>query len=162
MKIYEWKDGRIYSSKDPQVIGQYLEDIATKEGEIKPVRLVKLAEDAKNPLHDFFTWDDSIAAQKFREQQARELLQSIKVTIKESRGEQIRAFVNIRTDGNSSYKPITVVLNNPIDFDYIIERARVDLEAFARKYSKYQELSKSVGLIKKAIESLPFEKEKVA
>lgn len=45
-------------------------------GRITPRALVDAARDPDSPLHSFFEWDDSEAAEKYREMQARTLLRS--------------------------------------------------------------------------------------
>jgi len=155
MKIYEWKDGaRI--KKDPQIIGEYIDSIATKYGgSLSPKVLVDLAGDPENILHDIFLWDDSLAATKYREDQARNLLRNIMVTIEESKGEQIKAFVNIKSDGESVYKPINSVISNPSELKYIIDQARSELSAFVKKYGKYKALAESLYQVKEAINKMP-------
>lgn len=48
-------------------------------GTITPEILVEAATDAENPLHQYFEWDDTRAAHKFRLMQARTLIRSCKI-----------------------------------------------------------------------------------
>lgn len=45
-------------------------------GKITPEALVAAARDPDSPLHDYFEWDDSTAAEKYRMMQARTMLRS--------------------------------------------------------------------------------------
>lgn len=51
-------------------------------GDITVHDIVAEAARAKSPLHRMFEWDDTAAAQKYRLQQARDLLREYKITIK--------------------------------------------------------------------------------
>lgn len=158
MKIYEWKNGRSYK-QNPQKVGEFIEKTEGKEGNIIPQRLVELAKNPKCILHEMFTWDDDIAAERFRESQARDILGSLKYTITELGVEQIRAFVNIRNDTEGSvYKSTERVLSNPSDLQYVIEQAKKELLAFTNKYKKWSALEKTIELVEKAIETIPINK----
>lgn len=45
------------------------------EGRLTPENVLELARDPRNPLHAFFTWDES-AAEKYRLRQAKEEIES--------------------------------------------------------------------------------------
>lgn len=67
---------------DPQVVGEYCHDLEQKKGgKITPKELVEAAKDVNSPLHCEFEWNDSVAAQKFRETQASYIIRSIEVEI---------------------------------------------------------------------------------
>jgi len=50
-------------------------------GVLLPEDVVAAARSPKSPLHNWFTWDDDDAAQKWRLVQARELIRSIKIEV---------------------------------------------------------------------------------
>lgn len=52
-----------------------------RDGRLAPADVVAEASDPASPLHDYFEWDDSEAARKYRLSQARTLIRSIKVEI---------------------------------------------------------------------------------
>jgi len=51
-------------------------------GKITPRMVVDAARDDNSPLHDYFEWNDSEAAEKYREMQARTLLRSVPLKVK--------------------------------------------------------------------------------
>lgn len=58
-------------------------------------------EEARNPqsiLHKHFQWDNDKAAEAYRKQQARQLIQKCVVTIEKAPDVHIRAFVSLSTD----------------------------------------------------------------
>jgi len=56
------------------------------------------AQDPKSVLHKHFQWDDDKAAEAYRKQQARQLIQKVTVTIDKAPDVHIRAFVSLSTD----------------------------------------------------------------
>jgi len=60
--------------------------------------VLKEAEDESSILHKHFEWDDSEAADLYRRQQARALIQKCKIQLVESEPVMIRAFVSLPTD----------------------------------------------------------------
>jgi len=57
-----------------------LRQLAAK-GDLTPERVVEHACEATSPLHEFFEWDDALAAQAHRLQQARSLIRSVRVEV---------------------------------------------------------------------------------
>lgn len=62
---------------------QILDDIQRRRGALRPRDVVEEARDPSHPLHDHFEWDDARAGQMYREQQARELLQTVYVRLRQ-------------------------------------------------------------------------------
>ena len=52
-----------------------------RRGRLTPDQVVEAARNPRSPLHGRFEWDDSAAAAKWRIEQARELIRTIKVVI---------------------------------------------------------------------------------
>ncbi len=67
-------------------------------GVLKVEDVLNEARDESSILHKHFEWDDSEAAQKYRLQQARALIQKCKITLVETQPVHIRAFVSLPTD----------------------------------------------------------------
>lgn len=71
-----------------------------ESGLLMPEEVVEAARHPDSPLHSRFEWDDSIAAEKFRVDQARQLIIKFHVTFEKS--EPQRVFYSLtkdRTDG---------------------------------------------------------------
>jgi hypothetical protein len=67
-------------------------------GVLKVEDVLNEARDEGSILHKHFEWDDSEAAQKYRLQQARALIQRCKITLIDSAPVEIRAFVSLPVD----------------------------------------------------------------
>ena len=143
--FYKWK------------IPRYKCDAATAYKEIHSLdvinsqNIVDLARDENNPLHNDFEWDDAIAGEKYRCEQASKMLQLLIVIdekITKKPDVEIRAFVSVPEP--RAYEPIKVVIQNKDKRDYMLEQAKKELQAFQRKYAILTELEP----VFEAIESL--------
>ena len=125
-----------------QVVGELIDELTSKGKEVTPELLVELSRDPSSPTHNEFEWDDTVAAQKYRTEQARLLIAHIRV-IKEDEHEEeykIRAFVS--TPGrNSVYVPLQDALNNESYRDHLLKQAKADSEIFLAKYRRLEELA---------------------
>lgn len=135
MKEYSWKVWNY--SQDANEVGKELEklgDNVTAEG------VVNLARNDKSVLHEMFEWNDGIAAEKYRNQQARNIITSIQVNIvtDEDKPRQIRAFVT--TKKNTVYEPIEKVVKDTDRYAILLERAYNELNAIKQKYTELQEI----------------------
>lgn len=85
------------TKKTLPIVVRELKRIEKEAGVITPATVIEQARSEHSPLYPFFTWDNDEAARKFREWQARVLISCVKVTFKDSDGEEltVRAFVNV-------------------------------------------------------------------
>ena len=70
-------------------------------GVLKVDDVLDEAKDEASPLHKHFEWDDTAAADKYRRDQARYLIQKCKITLIENEPVSIRAFVSLQSDRDS-------------------------------------------------------------
>lgn len=85
------------------------------DGLLKVEDIVEEARKEHSPLHRHFDWDDSSAAEKYREWQARALIQKCRIVI-ENRGDvMVRAFVSVPTDRKEGgYRAVQEVLDSDV------------------------------------------------
>ena len=77
-KHFKFRPG--YRGKiDPQIAGEELERIRKRDGCVKTKIVVDEARPEKAPLHPEFEWNDSQAAELYRENQAMRLIRSIRI-----------------------------------------------------------------------------------
>lgn len=82
-KKYQWNQNwanRI-AHIDINLVVTELNDIYETRGQITPDLIVESAKNKKSVLHEYFEWDDSIAANKWRMRQASKLLGCIEVVV---------------------------------------------------------------------------------
>lgn len=133
--VYKWKTN-FY--KAPASVAAQVMDELTQTGGLTAQRLVDVSRPESAPLHDDFEWNNDKAAEMFRQEQARHMIQNIVVIADETpKQEQTRAFVHIVTEENTegSYEPIHVVLHDEDKTAILIKCAERELAAFRAKYA---------------------------
>lgn len=84
-------------------IREELEKLGT-EARLTPETVVEAARDPRSPLHDRFQWDDSLAGEAYRLQQARALIKQVRVDVVRADQTVIRAPVFVRApEGGEGY-----------------------------------------------------------
>jgi hypothetical protein len=136
------------SMKKENIIAAELRRIAKdNDGILKPEAVVEAARPKGSPLHSQFDWNNSVAAEKWRIHQARNL---IRVTIEwlnipgKSEPVEIRPFVSLTTDRKNEgggYRETLVVLRNKESRDQLLADALAELQAIEQKYAALQELA---------------------
>lgn len=130
-----------------EVTGKVCQDIIDNDGAVTPKRLVDVSRPEDAPLHNEFEWDDDIAAEKFREEQARQIIKNV-IIIDSSINEErtLKAEVADRayvpTDEKlHRYINIHTALSNDAWRENLLKQARKDMYAFRTKYFRLVELS---------------------
>ena len=129
---------------DAKVVGGELTRIKRKNyGILKPEVVVREAKKKKSPLHGFFEWDDGIAAEKYRIDQARHLIRSVVIEWENDPGEVIvsRAFVSIKTDEEWGYVDMGDALSDEEMREQVLESALKYYEAGKQKFAGVEELA---------------------
>lgn len=108
--------------------------------EITPQNVLEKARNEKTELHKCFEWDDSVASEKYRLLQARQIIQHFVVVFKdeEESEQKIRSY-QITTETNK-YEPTRVILQKPDEYMALLKRAKAELEAFKQRYKMLSEL----------------------
>lgn len=107
-------------------------------------------EDARkksSPLHRFFEWDDSVAAEFWRREQARQLIRQhyVVVSYGEQSTEPTRATVMLETpSGDRVYAQTVIALVDDEFSDQVLERAKQELRAWRLRYGRFKEMSEMV------------------
>lgn len=160
---YKWRDGtRFKKSVDPQAVGERLEQLKkSAKGFLTPDAVVEDARSRASPLHSAFEWNDDEAAQQFRLQVARTLINSIRVVvILENNGQEVEerqiAYVHVRPGEEDNSDPAYVsvdTLKVRDDFrEQVLEEALAYLKGFRNRYREISELSGVMREIDKALE----------
>lgn len=129
------------------------------------------AENKKSILHPCFEWNNSKAAHEFRLSQARNIIRHV-VVVKQIGKEniQVRAFVNIRRDGDgqlthesffskgssgsSVYVSMSDAMNDNNLRRYTVDSAFIELERWIRKYENVKQLSAFVVKMKQDVKKI--------
>ncbi|MCC8068131.1 MAG: hypothetical protein LIO94_13695 [Clostridiales bacterium] len=122
-----------------EIAGQVCQQLE-ESGGLTAKRLLDASRPVDAPLHDEFEWNDSEAAEKYREHQAAHIIRCIVVRPEQVEKEPVRAFVNV-TDNARSYRSLDVVLQKTNLREQMLGQALKDLRAFEQKYSTLSELA---------------------
>ena len=129
-----------------QELYEYLLSVKETYGRLDADVILQVASDKDSPIHNRFEWDDTIAAIKHRQQQARELVRQVMVTFDnyDGRKEVTRAFVVIRgdaTEGLEQYHRTIDVLSDEEKRQKYLGQLKDDLDRLAQKYTILEEFS---------------------
>ena len=144
--VYQFKLPNLYPVS-AQTAGEELHRIYADKGQLKPADVVDESRPTSAPLHPCFEWDDEVAAEKYREVQAGNLIRSITVVHETPAHEpiEVRAFVKPM----DTYTPIEVIVNSKEQMAALLESALAELKAFEKKYATLSKLAPILDEIKK-------------
>lgn len=156
MVAYCFKDGPLIiknaKKADAQQIGDALATITQKNnGHLTPRAVVGAARNNRSPLHRFFDWDDAIAAEKFRLEQARDLIQHIKI-VDDARPEPAPAFISITQRGGTSYRTLADVQGSTELQLAALQAAERDLRSSERRYQMFADICTIIRAAREQVE----------
>lgn len=134
------------------VVGSELEAIDEQDGGISAQAVVSRARTPGTALHawdhiaHYFQWDDTAAAEGFREEQARQLIRAVRVTV-ETGDERLstRGFLALAGNGQrASYRPVDTVTVNPDAHREVVTRFQNEMlriDAAYRAYLSYADFA---------------------
>jgi hypothetical protein len=124
-----------------------LQNIYNDRGGLTPALVVDEARPVKSALHSRFEWDDTVAGEKWRLEQAAELIRSVKV-VRATKGEVapgVRSWVVDREKpAPRSYEPVEDILADPMRRRMLLAAFRRDWEAFEARYSRLEEFATTI------------------
>lgn len=107
--------------------------------EVTPEQVLEKAKNKRTELHKCFEWDDTVAGEKYRLIQARDVIRHFVIVHKTSDEEKKVRQYQITTKKNT-YEPTRVFLQKPDEYTALLERAKAELEAFKQRYEMLAEL----------------------
>lgn len=139
--VYKW---RFYNYKvDANIVGQEVEKLEKKHGEVTAQLLLDNARSKKSKLHDLFEWDDTVAAEKYRLTQATQIITALAVVYEDITEEPktVRAFANIGAKNKGSFITMATALSDEQSRAIVLKHALEELQAFRSKYADLTELA---------------------
>ena len=131
LKKFKARTGSPFKEEDAQVIGETIDEICKRNGgKFKSEDIVKEAKSKKNPLHEYFEWDDNVCGEKYRLQQARNITNHIvEILIVDDNPIEQRSFHHVMS---VEQEPVYVTLKDAIEeVDYrkqLLDKMIVTLE----------------------------------
>lgn len=164
---YGWRQGAYRHGASAQAVGERIEWLRWRLKSDPDIN--ELVGDARNPvspLHQLFNWDDADAAERWRVQEARNLLRDLQVVkvriLNHEPRRPIRAIVTVASDKSKDgrdasergaarpLRPIETVLEDPAMRKQLVRRAFLEALAFKRRYEHIAELCEVIKAIEKA------------
>lgn len=155
--VYGWRPGSRVNL-DAQKAGEALAKLEKKHnGLLEPGMIVEAARAEQSPLHPHFEWDDGVAAENYRADQAREIIRALTVDISRSNIEprEIRAFVNVEVGGDQGYVSTATAMRSIDLRRQVIAKAWAELEAWRQRHAELTELGRIFSLIDQGLEARP-------
>ena len=93
-----------YQHVDPDAAVAELERIKKVEGNRRPETIIEHAKHPRSPIHLAFDWDDNEAGKNWRRQQARALVASVEVTVRQSEEVTVPQYFSVKvSEGERDY-----------------------------------------------------------
>ena len=143
--VYQWKTGSRH--KVSAAVAAEVMDQLAEEERLNPTELVEVSRPDDAPLHSEFEWDNNVAAEKWREEQASAMIRHLVVRI-DANGQEYptRQYFMVQREANT-YEPIQVILRNEDKTAMLLEQAKRELKAFKAKYAGLKELAAVIHAI---------------
>lgn len=131
---------------------EIMQGIYDHHKKLTPSIVLDEARDPNHPLHSRFEWDDAVAGEAWRKEQAHRLIASAYVTYKkvDAPAQSLRAFHAVRSSGVDPYvyEPLDVVVHD----EFMSELVRRDMEReWKTLYARYEAFDEFRKMVKRDI-----------
>lgn len=138
--VYKFKPMSMISA-DAQIAGEVCEKLTQTVG-LTAENLLNASRAEDAPLHNEFEWDNDVAAEAYRIDQARYIIRQLVVVPDDDDDEDditpvTRAFFTVE---KSKYEPIGIILKDEEKSSVLFSKALKELAAFQRKYAALKQL----------------------
>lgn len=150
-------------TEDAEVIGAFI-DKQFGDDPVTPKQMVDAARPKRSEIHGYFEWDDSVAGEQWRMQQARKMLGAIVIVYERPDGSEVktRAFHHVHVvrvddaddvvDDTRGFVPARVVWSSPELSQAVLADARRQLQAWIARFKEYRDLSDAVSRVQMVID----------
>lgn len=143
----EWAKGSRRKVKAEDAFGE-LERIREETGTLTPQGIVDESKPEEAVLHPEFDWDDEHAANEWRKEQARNIVQTLRVVEERDGGVETSApaLVSVVVDGERGYQPTRVAFADADAAEFVLCEALEALRAWQRRYAALRAQGKLASL----------------
>lgn len=120
---------------------EQLDVIYAQHGVLTPTIVVDTARAENHPLHPRFEWDDTIAGEAWRRQQAHELIRTVKVTYSrpDEPTKEVRQFHAVRSEEGHVYHPADRIAQDPFMRELLLRDMERDIRQLQQRYGHMRE-----------------------
>ena len=140
---YEWWDN-YQRSVDANTVGGVVEQLEEQNGHVTKEDFLEVSRPEDSVTHSLFEWDDSKAAEAYRLDQSRKIINSLRVVYVDNGGEEKKVTAFIRTSEKEQkpiYENIESALKDDCKREIILNRIRGELDAFIIRNQHIEELA---------------------
>ena len=137
--VNSWKIDKFKVSAD--VAKAEFDRIYEKYGVLDKKDIVDESRDENAALHACFEWDDAIAAERYRQEQASDMVQCL-VTVQKSDDAETPIVVRAFVKTTEKYEPIQVSIRSEEKRAVLLQDALNDIRWFRNKHGQLTELAK--------------------
>ncbi len=137
---YKWKSNSRVKVK-VNAAADEINRIIKARGYITPPILLAEAKKERNPLHSCFEWNDTVAANMYREQQAGYIIRSIETVIDVGEDEsiRIRAFQSVVKEDDTVYVTVQQARQTPELWEQVVAKALLEIHNWRETYKNIKE-----------------------
>jgi hypothetical protein len=122
--------------------------ISDQHGGLTPALVVSEARDPEHPLHARFEWDNELAGEEWRREQARDLIRSVRVVWREAteteQERSVRAFHSVKTPDGHVYRPVEEVTQDPFQLKILMKDMEREWRQLQRRYADFEQFTAMV------------------
>lgn len=115
--------------------------------EVTAEEVVNAARDESSELHKCFEWDNNVAAEKWRTQQARVLFTHLVIRKETEETKEATPIHLMYNNGGSTYKSAPLIFSKPDEYQKLLKKAYAELHNFKMKYAMLKELKDIFALV---------------
>lgn len=135
-------------SKDTRLIVSFFEK-KFPDGIFTANQVLDLARPKNSPIHKYFNWDDTDAAEKYRLYQARHLISCVVVEIDNKKVRKYITPVRVEHLDRTAYVEVNKARNTPDIWSQVLDRAMKDALLWEARYKNLVELTPIHNAIRK-------------
>ncbi|MCV7076714.1 hypothetical protein [Mycobacterium szulgai] len=130
--------------------------VQERDGVCTPAAFVAEAADPASPIHDLFDWDDTSAAHRWREYQARVIIGQVRIEVNGSRAPAHVHVTVTRGDGQrkQGYVPLETALGDDELRAQVFAEARAGLGGWRNRLAAFNQAAQAVTAIDQAMIAL--------
>lgn len=137
---------------------EHLQDIYDRRGQLTPALVVDEARPKTSPLHERFEWDNRVAGEAWRRQQAHEMIRSVRVVYREATDDEpertVRQWHAVRSDDvpDHVYEPAEKVATDPVMREIVLRDMQREWKQLHDRYGAFAEF---VDMVSTSLASTP-------
>jgi hypothetical protein len=120
-----------------------LQVIYDEHGRLTPAHVVDAARPADHPLHERFEWDNAVAGEAYRLDQARRLIRSVRVVYREADEKEaartVRAYHAVRDEQGAAYRATDEIVESEFLTKIVMQDMQREWLQLKRRYGQFAE-----------------------